>query len=619
LVAALKMVGGKALERNHNDIFSDKRLLSRFLKQVYTAYDSPTLIKLAAQDGKYPELCRIISNANQKNSPKLFQSLDNECQKQGFDLYTIQLKLKPVSTALGLVKSSGEQVDYYDLLKVEANADVADIRKAYRELARKTHPDAGKNGDGKAFVELNEAYQTLIDPDLRYYYDQSRQNQDLWNEQSGSPQKQKKRLRNLYQIGLILILFVFAAYLSDMIFHQKAITDDPYSERVNDEAKLKGKNVIQDEKNEFKDGQKALVDEPNPAVPSGKDRGQGFSRANSIKNKAVKEKTISNQAVTRNYAQRKGGKDNKTSEASGSNISQERPLKPVNFTEVASSGAHSERLSREDVHVIIKGTHVLTGISKDIPEFFPSPRRVDTASRVTSTEKSAESRANQLKRLAKLKEVERNKQLDAKFTNEVTKKKTAHGLGSKSPTMEDIQAISKDTHLSADIKDHTTEVLLAIGQPDNSIEPSRMEGQEMLTESQVKRLASLKAPEEKQQLNSRLNAFLRSYCREYENKDIEKFSKFFAPDAIEKGKPFTKLIYKYKKNFKTIKDIKYAIRIGSYSKEATTDSIFLTGNFSLNWRMNDSPYNESTGDIYFTLHENGDSFLVKRLDYTFKR
>jgi len=641
------------LERNHKDIFSDKRLLSRFLKQVYTAYDSPTLIKLAAQDGKYLELCRIISNANQKNSPKLFQSLDNECQKQGFDLYTIQLKLKPVSTALGLVKSSGEQVDYYDLLGVKANDDVADIRKAYRELARKTHPDTtGNNGDGKAFVELNEAYQTLIDPDLRYYYDQSRQNQDLWNEQSGRPQKQKKRLRNLYQIGLILILFVFAAYLSDMIFHQKAITDDPYSERVKDKAKLKGKNVIHDEKTEFEDGQKALVGKPNPAVPSGdswrveEDMPRPKSKSNEVfsqglaeKGRLTREKQISLETSTRKrkpddpiedkviaghesneepvLGEEK--KDKEASKGSSSKTSQEGLLASVNFLGVESSGVHSERLSKEDVHIIEKDTNLSVDMSKDTPKALSASRRDGDVSKVSRVEEVIESREIHLKRLARLSADKSEKEINATIKNQATKEKTARKLSPKRLSKEEIHIIEKDAHLSADIQEDTPEVLLTLGQADIRTESSGLEEQAKFTKSPLKRLANVKAAEEKQQLDSRLNAFLRSYCREYENKDIEKFAKFFAPDAIEKGKPFTKLTYKYKKNFKAIKDIKYAIRIGSYSKEATTDSIFLTGNFSLNWRMNDGPYNESTGDIYFTLHENGDSFLVKRLDYTFTR
>jgi molecular chaperone DnaJ len=60
--------------------------------------------------------------------------------------------------------------DYYQVLGVERNASQDDIKKAYRRLAHKYHPDKG--GDEKKFKELNEAYQILSDKSKRAQYDQ---------------------------------------------------------------------------------------------------------------------------------------------------------------------------------------------------------------------------------------------------------------------------------------------------------------------------------------------------------------------------------------------------------------------------------------------------------------
>lgn len=59
--------------------------------------------------------------------------------------------------------------DYYQVLGVEKNATSDDIKKAYRKLAHKHHPDKG--GDEKKFKEISEAYQVLSDKEKRSQYD----------------------------------------------------------------------------------------------------------------------------------------------------------------------------------------------------------------------------------------------------------------------------------------------------------------------------------------------------------------------------------------------------------------------------------------------------------------
>jgi molecular chaperone DnaJ len=66
--------------------------------------------------------------------------------------------------------------DYYKVLGVPKDAPTADIKKAYRKLARQFHPDANK-GDAKAeekFKEISEAYDVLSDDKRRKEYDEAR-------------------------------------------------------------------------------------------------------------------------------------------------------------------------------------------------------------------------------------------------------------------------------------------------------------------------------------------------------------------------------------------------------------------------------------------------------------
>ena len=66
--------------------------------------------------------------------------------------------------------------DYYEIMGLPPTASAAEIKKRYRELARKYHPDVMKDKSlgHRAFAQITEAYRTLSDPDARRAYDASR-------------------------------------------------------------------------------------------------------------------------------------------------------------------------------------------------------------------------------------------------------------------------------------------------------------------------------------------------------------------------------------------------------------------------------------------------------------
>jgi curved DNA-binding protein len=82
-----------------------------------------------------------------------------------------------------------EYRDYYKILGVDRSASDKDIRKAYRKLARKFHPDVNP-GDRSAedkFKEINEAYEVLSDKEKRSKYDQLGRSYQQWQQMGGQP------------------------------------------------------------------------------------------------------------------------------------------------------------------------------------------------------------------------------------------------------------------------------------------------------------------------------------------------------------------------------------------------------------------------------------------------
>lgn len=74
--------------------------------------------------------------------------------------------------------------DYYKLLGIERNASPEQIKKAYRMMAKKYHPDSG-TGHEETFKKISGAYEILIDPVKKTDYDRKLTEKEIWGSSYG--------------------------------------------------------------------------------------------------------------------------------------------------------------------------------------------------------------------------------------------------------------------------------------------------------------------------------------------------------------------------------------------------------------------------------------------------
>ena len=99
-----------------------------------------------------------------------------------------------------------EFIDYYKILEIDKSASDADIKKAYRKLARKYHPDVNPNDDSakQKFQKVNEANEVLSDPAKRKKYDQygkDWQHSEAYEQARQQQGQQQQRGQRSYQSG----------------------------------------------------------------------------------------------------------------------------------------------------------------------------------------------------------------------------------------------------------------------------------------------------------------------------------------------------------------------------------------------------------------------------------
>jgi len=118
-------------------------------------------------------------------------------------------------------------------------------------------------------------------------------------------------------------------------------------------------------------------------------------------------------------------------------------------------------------------------------------------------------------------------------------------------------------------------------------------------------------------LKKRLEAFLFDYCQTYADKQVDKLSKFFTSDAIEKSKSFQSQISKYREYFETVDSMSYWVELNHYSVPQNTNIIQIEGTFDLQVQLKEGSkkWEHNSGDISMDLVAFGDSFKIRRLDY----
>ena len=69
------------------------------------------------------------------------------------------------------MQTQGKFVDYYDLLQISPKAELETIKRVYKMLVARLHPDNAETGDAEKFMVLQRAFEALSDPERRAAYD----------------------------------------------------------------------------------------------------------------------------------------------------------------------------------------------------------------------------------------------------------------------------------------------------------------------------------------------------------------------------------------------------------------------------------------------------------------
>jgi general secretion pathway protein A len=113
----------------------------------------------------------------------------------------------------------------------------------------------------------------------------------------------------------------------------------------------------------------------------------------------------------------------------------------------------------------------------------------------------------------------------------------------------------------------------------------------------------------------KIRDFIRSYRKAYESLDIDRFRLFFTEDAMELNRPLSAALPVYQRNFNVLSALEYDITLQSWEEDEATGQVSLEGIFDIRYRMPESAWRNTRGDIRMDLVETGGVYRIKRLDY----
>jgi hypothetical protein len=174
-----------------------------------------------AADTHLMKLCRAVVDPSTETNLETANAFDRVCHDLKLNPDLIKNELNPAAKALGLIPPYQGSADFYHVIGVQSQAGMGEIKRAFRQKAITVHPDvpANPNCTSQAFIELNNAYRTLSDPESRRKYDTDRYTINNWHESLSSSNSvdSNPTMILLFLCGLLFIFILFFSVLNFLI------------------------------------------------------------------------------------------------------------------------------------------------------------------------------------------------------------------------------------------------------------------------------------------------------------------------------------------------------------------------------------------------------------------
>ena len=523
------------------------RLIQMFAAKAAT---DDLLILIAETDGLLEACKRLLAEAK---DPVTAAWLQSECEaaKTRPDQF-----LAEIEAILTVIKPGQEHTDLYALLELEPGAGREAIKRNYRRLSRRYHPDTGGNeGDEDTFIRITQAYQRLMASaeTTETELPTPRRENSHWRNSvvaGSSDLRRTQKRRNVVVVALLSLALIFVSLLAARTYNSRVMMTG-----------LKNKGVA------FVPPTPTTAATPTPKSPEVQAKQPDHAAATPT------PKSPEGQAADVGCAARTDCTPSAPTIAASTN--QTEPTTKPTAGATPSPNLADEHTTRPD-RIARTNDH-----PTDQPAYHLAPEK-------------------RKKILARAAIAAEHRSKTPETPPAVPDKKLA------SATTEKIPSAVPDKKI-ASAAPETTPPAGQTTQPTRAAAAPSPEKPAVATTSATTR-------NDQQLARKRVDTFLNSYTTAYEQKNLMAFSRFFTVNATENGKPLNDVLSAYAELFHSARTLRFTVSPNKYENEQ--GQLLLRGRFSIAMNFEDGVSRIGQGEITFRLTDTN-PVQIRSLHYTF--
>ena len=540
------------------------RLIQMFAAKAAT---DDLLILIAETDGLLQACKQLLAEAK---DPVTAAWLQSECEaaKTRPDQF-----LAEIEAILTVIKPGQEHTDLFALLELEPGAGREAIKRNYRRLSRRYHPDTGGNeGDEDTFIRITQAYQRLMASaeTTETELPTPRRENSHWRNSvvaGSSDLRRTQKRRNVVVVALLSLALIFVSLLAARTYNSRVMMTG-----------LKNKGVA------FVPPTPTTAATPTPKSPEVQAKQPDHAAATPT------PKSPEGQAADVGCAARTDCTPSAPTIAAATN--QTEPTTKPTTAATPSPNLADEHTTRPD-RIARTNDH-----PTDQPAYHLAPEK-------------------RKKILARAAIAAEHRSKTPETPPAVPDKKLASAATGKTPpaapdkklasaTTEKIPSAVPDKKIASAAPETTPPA----GQP---TQPTRAAAAPS-PEKPAVATTSATTRNDQQLARKRVDTFLNSYTTAYEQKNLMAFSRFFTVNATENGKPLNDVLSAYAELFHSARTLRFTVSPNKYENEQ--GQLLLRGRFSIAMSFEGGASRTGQGDINFRLTDT-DPVQIQSLHYTF--